>query len=99
MRRGVIVGEVHDEKSFYTMGGVSGHAGLFSTAKEINKLETLLLNKGKYTEGSVNYNLFDGIAKQSGETDDQAAKRIIDEFTTPPGTVGSGNYNPTYGIG
>ena len=81
------------------MGGVSGHAGLFSTAKEINKLETLLLNKGRYTEGAVNYNLFDGIVKQAGETDDQAAKRIIDKFTTPPGTVGVGNYNPTYGIG
>lgn len=33
---GVLQGEVHDEKSF-AMGGLAGHAGLFSTANDIAK--------------------------------------------------------------
>lgn len=40
-------GEVHDETSFL-MGGVAGHAGLFSTAEDIAKLLQMLLQKGSY---------------------------------------------------
>ena len=36
-REGVIVGEVHDENAHF-LGGVSGNAGLFSTAKDIAKI-------------------------------------------------------------
>jgi CubicO group peptidase (beta-lactamase class C family) len=35
-RGGVIVGEVHDANAFYGMGGVSGHAGLFSTVGDLS---------------------------------------------------------------
>ncbi|MFP3300096.1 MAG: serine hydrolase [Thermoplasmatales archaeon] len=35
--RGLVWGKVHDEKSYY-IGGVAGHAGLFSNADEISKL-------------------------------------------------------------
>ncbi len=31
IRTSTIWGQVHDEKAWYSMGGVSGHAGLFST--------------------------------------------------------------------
>jgi len=48
VRRQVIHGEVHDEKAFYSMGGVSGHAGLFSTAKETAILASVILNRGGY---------------------------------------------------
>ncbi len=41
-RRGAIVGEVHDETSFY-FGGVGGNAGLFSTAGDVGKLIRALL--------------------------------------------------------
>lgn len=41
-------GEVHDEKAFYSMQGVSGHAGLFSTAKELAILCQVVLNGGSY---------------------------------------------------
>ncbi len=34
-RRGVILGEVHDGNCHYGLGGVSGHAGLFSTAEDL----------------------------------------------------------------
>ena len=47
MRRGVIRGEVHDEKAFHSMAGVAGHAGLFSTARELAKL-MLLAQHGGY---------------------------------------------------
>ncbi len=40
--------EVHDEKAFYAMGGVSGHAGLFSTAKDMGVMIQMLLNGGGY---------------------------------------------------
>ena len=45
-------GEVHDEKAYYSMGGVSGHAGLFSDADAINVLNQLLLRGGAY-EGTA----------------------------------------------
>ena len=40
-----IRGEVHDENAF-TMGGVSGHAGLFSTAHDVTRLTQAYLNGG-----------------------------------------------------
>ncbi|MFA6166242.1 MAG: glycoside hydrolase family 3 N-terminal domain-containing protein [Gemmatimonadaceae bacterium] len=40
-----IRGEVHDENAF-TLGGVSGHAGLFSTAHDVGRLCQAYLNGG-----------------------------------------------------
>ena len=40
-------GEVHDETSFL-MGGVAGHAGLFSNAHDLAKFLKMLLNKGSF---------------------------------------------------
>ena len=42
-----IQGEVHDETASM-LGGVAGHAGLFSTAGDIAKVLQMLLQKGKY---------------------------------------------------
>jgi len=41
-------GEVHDEKALYSMGGVAGHAGLFSTPVEIIKLASLLWSDNQF---------------------------------------------------
>ena len=35
VRTATIQGQVHDEKAFYAMGGISGHAGLFSNAADL----------------------------------------------------------------
>ncbi len=43
-----VQGEVHDEKAFYSMDGVSGHAGLFSNAEQLGKLAQVMLNGGGY---------------------------------------------------
>ncbi|KAB2338830.1 penicillin binding protein PBP4B [Cytobacillus depressus] len=48
IRTHTLQGEVHDEKSFYSMGGVSGHAGLFSTTGDLAVLLQVMLNDGGY---------------------------------------------------
>lgn len=47
MRGKLIKGIVHDEKC-YVLGGVSGHAGLFSTAKDLTNFVNMFLNDGEY---------------------------------------------------
>lgn len=48
IRTSTIWGEVHDEKAWYSMGGVSGHAGLFSTTGDMAVLMQVMLNGGEY---------------------------------------------------
>lgn len=45
--RGLVRGAVHDETA-YAMGGVAGHAGVFSTVKDMSHFIQMILNKGKY---------------------------------------------------
>ena len=45
-REDTIQGEVHDEMAYYSMAGVSGHAGLFSNAVEAVKLLSTLFYGG-----------------------------------------------------
>ncbi|MGI5352135.1 serine hydrolase domain-containing protein [Streptomyces sp. CA-250714] len=47
VNRGLIHGRVHDENA-YAMGGVAGHAGLFSTARDLAVLCRTLLAGGAY---------------------------------------------------
>jgi CubicO group peptidase (beta-lactamase class C family) len=47
-RRHVLIGEVNDGNAFYAHQGVAGHAGLFSTAAELNSLAELLIGRGTY---------------------------------------------------
>ncbi len=45
-RRYMLLGEVNDGNAFYAHGGVAGHAGLFSTASDLQVLLELLIGKG-----------------------------------------------------
>ncbi|SCL37603.1 CubicO group peptidase, beta-lactamase class C family [Micromonospora rhizosphaerae] len=45
--RGMVWGEVHDENA-WSLGGVAGHAGAFSTAGDLAVLCQMLLNGGRY---------------------------------------------------
>ncbi|WP_299446191.1 serine hydrolase domain-containing protein [uncultured Phycicoccus sp.] len=45
--RGLVRGEVHDENA-WSLGGVAGHAGVFSTADDLAILAQALLNGGAY---------------------------------------------------
>ncbi|MBS1921571.1 MAG: serine hydrolase [Bacteroidetes bacterium] len=46
-RHYVVKGEVNDGNAWYAMQGVSGHAGLFSTMDDVQKLVDMLMNKGR----------------------------------------------------
>ncbi|MBR6252953.1 MAG: serine hydrolase [Clostridia bacterium] len=46
IRTYTLQGEVHDEEAYYTMGGVSGHAGLFANATDLAKLASVMLTGG-----------------------------------------------------
>lgn len=50
--KGIVQGHVHDELA-YILGGVCGHAGLFSTCKDIEHFITMVLNKGVYKGNRV----------------------------------------------
>lgn len=47
-REYVLDGEVNDGNAWYAHGGVAGHAGLFSTGRELRVLLELLLNRGTH---------------------------------------------------
>ena len=46
IRTETLQGEVHDERAWYCMEGVSGHAGLFANAADLAKLATAMLTGG-----------------------------------------------------
>jgi CubicO group peptidase (beta-lactamase class C family) len=46
-------GEVNDGNAFYANDGIAGHAGLFSTVDDIQKLLQLLLNNGYHKEKRI----------------------------------------------
>lgn len=46
-RNKVLRAQVHDERAYY-MGGVSGHAGLFSTARDLSILMDMIMQGGTY---------------------------------------------------
>ncbi|HDR3897140.1 serine hydrolase domain-containing protein [Bacillus sp. FSL W7-1334] len=50
--RGLVWGEVHDEKAWF-LGGVAGHAGIFSNAVDLNKLCQMILQEGTYNNKSI----------------------------------------------
>ena len=45
-------GHVHDENA-YTLGGVAGNAGLFSTAADLAKFSQMMLNRGVYRDSLI----------------------------------------------
>jgi CubicO group peptidase (beta-lactamase class C family) len=50
--RGMVRGSVHDENA-WSLGGVSGHAGIFSTAADMAVLAQAMLNGGRYDGRSI----------------------------------------------
>ncbi|MFD7119874.1 serine hydrolase [Streptomyces sp. NPDC059922] len=50
--RGLVWGEVHDENA-YSLGGVAGHAGVFSRAWDLAVLARTLLNGGAYGRARI----------------------------------------------
>jgi len=94
-RQRLVRGEVHDENAF-AMGGVSGHAGLFSTARDVTRLTQAYLNGGT----------LDGVRIWSPETiklfttvqDSTFSNRALG-WETPTGTNSAGHVmkRPAFG--
>ena len=81
-------GEVHDENA-YALGGVSAHAGLFSTARDLARLARLYLNAGS----------LDGVRLISAETialftavQDSTLSRRALGWETPSGSNSAGRF-------
>ncbi|MFC7440725.1 serine hydrolase domain-containing protein [Laceyella putida] len=51
-KRGLVWGQVHDETA-WALGGVAGHAGLFSSAEDLAKVAALFLNKGVWKDKQI----------------------------------------------
>src|SRR5579885_153914 len=71
LRHELVHGAVHDENAFL-MGGVSGHAGLFSSAHDLAILAQMYLNRG----------IYNGKRIVSAET----LRLFMQRQSTPPGT-------------
>lgn len=80
-----IRGEVHDENA-WAMGGVAGHAGLFSTASDLALFAQMMLNGGEYG----------GVQIISKPTVDLFTRRAFGHralgWDTADGNFGSGRY-------
>lgn len=68
IRKYTIQGEVHDEKAFYSMEGISGHAGLFSNAEDLAKLANVMLSGGYGNTKLFNKNIIDEFIKPKGSS-------------------------------
>jgi CubicO group peptidase (beta-lactamase class C family) len=78
-------GEVHDENAF-ALGGVAGHAGLFSTASDLAVFAEMMLNGGVY--GGVRIVSDSTVARFTNRT---AGTRALG-WDTADGDGGSGEY-------
>lgn len=78
-------GEVHDENA-YALGGIAGHAGLFSTAADLSIFAQMMLNGGRY----------DGVQILSDSTVSLFTRRAAGHralgWDTADGDYGSGRY-------
>ena len=50
--QGIVRGKVHDETA-YILGGVAGHAGMFSTISDMSNFLQMILNKGVFNDNKV----------------------------------------------
>ncbi|TET23025.1 MAG: hypothetical protein E3J78_02605, partial [Candidatus Cloacimonadota bacterium] len=67
-RENTIIGEVHDGNSFYCFDGVSGNAGVFSTASDLSIFAQCILNGGNdVLKPEIEQNLLNEGTKENNE--------------------------------
>ncbi|MEL7169053.1 MAG: serine hydrolase [Bacteroidota bacterium] len=86
-RTGLIHGEVHDPNA-WALGGVAGHAGLFSTAHDLAVFAQLMLNGGTYNGIRL---LRPATVARWTAVQDAASSRALG-WDTPSGVSSSGRY-------
>jgi CubicO group peptidase (beta-lactamase class C family) len=86
-RGGLIWGSVHDPNA-YAMGGVAGHAGLFSSARDMAVFAQMLLNGGRY--GGVSVLRPETVARWTSPQTLGSSRAI--GWDTPSGRSSAGRY-------
>ncbi len=95
-RNTTIQGEVHDERAYF-MGGIAGHAGLFSTADDLSRFAQLLLQQGVYH--NKQYLQAETVQKFTRRDDDRMGRALGFDLKSLEGftTAGSLSSASTYG--
>jgi CubicO group peptidase (beta-lactamase class C family) len=87
MRGGKVWGFVHDENA-WAIGGVAGHAGLFSSARDLATFAHTLLNGGRL--GGLQIVRAETIARWTARQDDSASRAL--GWDTPAGSSSAGRH-------
>lgn len=93
-RNRIIIGEVHDENA-RALGGVAGHAGLFSTAGDLDKFAREIINS-YYGEGEI---FEKEIACEFFGSHTPKSTWVLGWDTPTPGSSSSGRYFSRNSIG
>ena len=88
-------GEVHDENA-YAMGGVAGHAGLFSTARDLARFAQTLLGGGKLGEARVFR--AETVAAFTARANSVSSSRALG-WDTPTGDNSAGHFMSPHAFG
>jgi len=92
-----LAGEVNDGNAFHAFGGEAGHAGLFSTAADLQILLQLLLNRGEYGgRHHVSADIVDTFLASTG--DGQALGWQVPDYA-PAGSFSHTGFTGTYVLG
>jgi CubicO group peptidase (beta-lactamase class C family) len=98
-REYTLIGEVNDGNAWYANSGVAGHAGLFSTADDLQVLVNLLLDKGAYRgEQIISESVIDTFLTKNNFENALGwvmQKEIIAAEGTPEGTFGHTGFTGT----
>jgi CubicO group peptidase (beta-lactamase class C family) len=87
-------GVVHDENAF-ALGGVAGHAGLFSSARDLARFAQMLLNGGEYGgRRFINANTIAQFTRRQSESSSRALG-----WDTPSANSSAGDYFSTTSFG
>ncbi|HLF13467.1 MAG TPA: glycoside hydrolase family 3 N-terminal domain-containing protein, partial [Bacteroidota bacterium] len=86
-RHRLVWGEVHDENA-HALGGVSGHAGLFSTAEDLAVFLQMLMNGGTY--GGARYLRPQTVTLFTGRRDTAEERGLGWDFVSTSGYTSAG---------
>jgi len=88
-RKKLVHGEVHDENAF-ALGGVSGHAGLFSEASDIAVMLQMLLNGGSY--GGKDYLRPETVSMFTSRQGGKSSRALGWDTRSPSGYTSAGSH-------
>ena len=96
-RRYTLAGEVNDGNAYHAFGGVAAHAGLFSTAADLQVLLQVLLDRGEY--GGRRYVRAETVDMFLTITGDEQALGWQAPAGLPPGSFTHPGFTGTYVAG